>query len=169
MHWENFGFLLMAYLCLPKYPTISLFPFLSFTLTLSSAFISCCACILAMVQEEEKRGEWPKEKKYRAEAWECVREGKKGERKKRGVSMRRERPSMTKAVGPQLWADLQRGLQRVRYLTQLALHSSLSASLSPPHLSFLLPPFLSWGAPTSPLCPSFLLSFPSLSLQKHAS
>lgn len=39
-----------------------LFPCLSFTLTLSSAFISCCACILALVQEEEKRGEWPKEK-----------------------------------------------------------------------------------------------------------
>lgn len=42
-----------------------------------------------------------------------------------------ERPSRTKAVGPQLQADLQRGLQRVRYLTQLALHSSLPASLSP--------------------------------------
>lgn len=57
--------------------------------------------------------------------------------------MRRERPSMTNAIGPQLQADLQRGLQRVRYLTQLALHFSLPAVLLLPHLSFLLPPFLS--------------------------
>lgn len=45
----------------------------------------------------------------------------------------RERPSRTEAVGPQLQADLQRGLQRVRYLTQLALHSSLPPCLSLSH------------------------------------
>lgn len=91
---------------------------------------------------------------------------KGGEGKNGGVFMRRERLSMAKAVGPKIQADLQRVFQRVRYLTQLALHSSLTASLSPPHLSSSLPFFHEVHSPLE-LPPPFFSVLPFRSLSPH--
>lgn len=135
-------------LLLLKYPITSL--------SISPAYISRCVCILATVQEERKGGGMTQKRK---KVWSGMHESvsEKETKGRGGFFTRKQKRSMTKAVGPQLRADLQRGSQRVRYLTQLALHSSLPASFTP---SFMLsPPSLSFMHPTPTPPPPFPLSF----------